>query len=328
MNSPLPGLRFLRRDEDPPRMRRVQLLIRLARELRADLAAISQEWGPAGRRDLARAMLAYHVRMMTGRFGDAAGTGRLRRIRLRPGCAGGRAAAKADCYFRPTASDLHVLREVFVHQAYDYPYQDIVGPVRRVLDLGSNIGASCMYFGLRFPQAELVCVEPVRENVVVLERNAHSNRLPWRIEAMAVAATAGEADLYANRWWASSSTSITVAQARTALPHRPESILADRVAQVTATTVDDLLDRVGWDSVDIVKMDIEGAECEVLLEVAPRWLKRTGALVVDIHSKYVPRDRIIARLDDYGLRPAADRGPHAAVFIRSAPRSIEAGGGR
>jgi FkbM family methyltransferase len=325
VKPPLFSLRFLRRDEDPPRIGRVHLLIRLARELRADLTAISEEWGPVARRDLARVVLAYHARLLTGRFGDASGTGRLHRIRLRPGYAGELAAAEADFYFRATASDLHVLREVFVHQAYDYPYQDIVGPVRRVLDLGSNIGASCMYFGLRFPKAALVCVEPVRENVVVLERNAHSNRLPWRIEAIAIAATTGKADLYANRWWASSSTSVTVAQARTALPHRPESLLAGRVAQVAAITVDDLLDRVGWDSVDIVKVDIEGAEREILLEAAPHWLKRTGALVIDIHSKYVPRDRIVARLDDYGLRPAANRGPHAAVFIRSASRSGEAG---
>ena len=143
---------------------------------------------------------------------------------------------------------------------------------------------------------------------------------------MAVAATAGEADLYASRWWASSSTTTTVAQARAALAHRPESFLADRVARVAATTVDDLLDRVGWDTVNIVKMDIEGAEQEVLLEATPRWLKRTGALVLDIHSKYVPRDPIITRLEEYGLRPAADHGPHAAVFIRFGPRSAEDAG--
>jgi len=312
-------------------MRRVRLLVRLARELRADLAAISPEWGPIGRRGLARAVLAYHARLVTGRFGDAAGSAGmvgLRRIRLRPRHADGGTTAGADCYFRPTASDLHVLREVFVHRAYDYPYQDVVGPVRRVLDLGSNIGVSCMYFSLRFPQAELVCVEPVPENVSVLEHNAQSNRLPWRIEAVAVAAAVGEADLYASRWWASSSTTKTVAQARTALPHRPESFLASWVDQVPATTVDDLLDRAGWDTVDIVKMDIEGAEREVLLDVAPRWLKRVEALVLDIHAKYVPRDLIIARLADYGLRPAAGHGPHAAVFVRSAPRAVEGDGER
>lgn len=309
-------------------MRRVRLLVRLARELRADLAAISPEWGPAGRRGLARAVLAYHARLVTGRFGDAADTGRLRRIRLRPCHADGGATIGADCYFRPTASDLHVLREVFVHRVYDYPYLDVVGSVRRVLDLGSNIGVSCLYFNLRFPQAELVCVEPVPENVRVLTHNARSNRLPWRIEAMAVGAAAGEADLYASRWWASCSTTKTVAEARTALPHRPESFLGGWVTQVPATTVDDLLDRAGWDTVDIVKMDVEGAEREVLLDVAPRWLKRAEALVVDIHAKYIPRDRIVARLADYGFRPAADHGPHAAVFVRSASRAVEGEGDR
>jgi FkbM family methyltransferase len=309
-------------------MRRLQLLVRLARELWADLAAVSPEWGPASRLDLARAVLAYHARLVTGRFGDTAGLERLRRIRLRPRQTDGAAVADADCYFRPTASDLHVLREVFVHRAYAYPYQDVVGPVRRVLDLGSNIGVSCMYFSLRFPRAELVCVEPVPENVSVLKHNAQSNRMPWRVEAVAVAATAGEADLYANRWWASSSTNRTVAKARTALSHRPESFLTNQVARVAATTVDQLLDRVGWDTVDIVKMDIEGAEREVLLDVAPSWLKRTGALVLDIHSKYVPRDLIVARLEEYGLRSAADHGPHAAVFTRCAPRSAEGEGER
>lgn len=321
MTAPAHRLRHLHRDEDPPQAGPARLLARLARELAADLIAIGSQWGPAGRLGLTRAVLAYHTRLATGRLGGGAGPARLRRIRLRPRPAGAGRTAAADCYFRPTASDLHVLREVFVHRAYEYPYEDVIGPVRRVLDLGSNIGVSGLYFSLRFPEAELVCVEPVEQNVAVLRHNARANRLPWRIEAVAVAAAAGRTELYASRWWASSSTTKAVAEARRALPHRPESVLGGQVAQVPTATVDDLLARAGWDTVDVVKMDIEGAEREVLLDVAPHWLERTGVLVLDIHAKYVPRDRIVATLAEYGLHPAADHGAHASVFIRAVPRT-------
>jgi hypothetical protein len=243
------------------------LLRRQAREAVADLAMVRRDWDPATTRALSRPVLTYHLRKVAG-LADA---DRLRLVPLRHG------DVRLDALARRALSDLFVLREVFVHQIYRYPYERY-GPVRRVLDLGSNIGMSPLYFSLRYPGAEVVCVEPVAENVIMLRRQAARNRdLRWRIEPVAVAGWAGPATL----------------------------------------TVGDLLDRAGWDRVDVVKMDIAGAEEGVLLDATPDWLHRVGALALDIHAPYVGRAAIVTRLAEYGFRAAAPDGPHPAIFARS-----------
>jgi len=228
---------------------------------------VRRDWDPATTRALSRPLLAYHLRMVSG----LADTDRLRLVPLRYG------NVRLDVLARQALGDLFLLREIFVHQIYRYPYERY-GPVRRVLDLGSNIGMSPLYFSLRYPDAEVVCVEPVAENVTMLRRQAARNRdLRWRIEPVAVAGRAGPATL----------------------------------------TVGDLLDRAGWDRVDVLKMDIEGAEESVLLDATPDWLHRVGALALDIHGTYVSREAIVTRLAEYGFRAAARDGPHSAIFARS-----------
>jgi FkbM family methyltransferase len=303
-------LRYLRRDEDPGNTPGYTLLRRQACEAWTDLAMVGLDWQDGSARALRRAVFAYHLRMAAGRAGSDRPGEPLRVVPLRRG------DVRLDALARFTLSDLFVLREIFVHQVYRYPYER-GGPVRRVLDLGSNIGMSPLYFSLHYPGAEVMCVEPVAGNVGLLRRQTARNRgLRWRIEPVAVAARSGETTLFPNGWSASSSTTPRVARTRAAQAHRPESRLARPPVTVPTLSVNDLLKRAGWDGADVLKMDIEGAEEGVLLDGAPDWLHRVRTLAVDIHAKYVSRAAILARLAEYGFRPAAQAGPHSAIFSR------------
>jgi FkbM family methyltransferase len=297
-------VRYLRRDEDPPGIGPARLLARAVRELASDVRRAVRDWDPVTGAGLAATMARYHWSLALGRNG-----GERRTFRIRWHGTEIRGACRTDL------SDLFVLREVFVHRIYEFPYERHVGPVRRVLDLGSNAGFSPLYFSLVCPGAEIACVEPVGANVELVRENAARNRLPWTVHQAAVAATPGEVTLYSSGWWASSSTTKEVAQARAASQHRPERQLGGTEETVRAVTVPDLLDELGWDTVDVVKMDIEGAERDVLLDGDTSWLDRVGVLVLDIHAKYVPRERIVARLAGHGFTPAAEAGAHSAVFL-------------
>jgi FkbM family methyltransferase len=74
---------------------------------------------------------------------------------------------------------------------------------------------------------------------------------------------------------------------------REFGFVVEEVAQPTARsmrgyTVDELLDSAGAERVDILKIDIEGAEREVFSGQVDRWLGRVGVLVLETHDRLRP----------------------------------------
>lgn len=216
--------------------------------------------------------------------------------------------------FRRNQSDLYILRENFVQGIYDFPYEDVVPRVRSIVDLGANIGLTSLYFQARFPDAHIVCVEPVQENVRMIHRNARNNRFDWTVETAAIQAQPGTVVLYPNEWWSSSTVTEHVATARQTKEGRLETLYKLPPEEVEAIPVDALLDRNHLETVDILKMDIEGAEDQVIAG-APAWLGRVRVLIIEIHDKYVDRARITGVLTGAGFRQVAGRSGPTDVFI-------------
>ena len=57
---------------------------------------------------------------------------------------------------------------------------------------------------------------------------------------------------------------------------------------VPAMSVVDILRKTGWPGLDILKMDIEGAEKEVFEEKSGAWLSKVQVLLVELHEDYRP----------------------------------------
>jgi len=148
-------------------------------------------------------------------------------------------------------SDLHVARETFGDEVYGLP----VGfRPRTIVDLGANIGASVLWFHRRFPDAQIHAVEPDRRSLEKLRRNIAT--LPGvTIHHAAVAGESGERTFYeARRGWESS---LLAATAR-----------GGQASTVSALTLPGLIQRcVGGERVDLLKLDVEGAEWEILPKV-------------------------------------------------------------
>jgi FkbM family methyltransferase len=162
-------------------------------------------------------------------------------------------------------SDFDVLSEVFVERVYAFGLP--AAAPRVILDLGAHIGASVLFFHERFPDARIVALEPDPGTFERLRRNVGG--LPGvELRHAAVAPQDGPVPFFPSRQgWVSSLTGD-----------------GDSVT-VEGCTLAGLLRELG--SVDLLKIDVEGAEREVLAGAA---LGEVGTIIGEYHGTPDPSD--------------------------------------
>lgn len=186
---------------------------------------------------------------------------------------------------------------VFCRQEYAVP-----ADARCIVDLGANWGAFTLYAAGRAPAARIFSIEPHPDEHPRLLRNVAANGLDGRVTVWqhAVAGAGG------TRWMdadpAHPSPSRGIHPAATDAPP-PASV------QVQAVTLAEVLDRAraaaGVQRIDLVKMDVEGAEHEVLPHLPPEALAAVDAWQMEYHPNG-PRAPLFAALRRAGLRLLRD----------------------
>jgi len=174
---------------------------------------------------------------------------------------------KEPFWLRPDTTDLDVFRQVIMGGELE---MEILPAPRRIVDGGANIGFASRVFAHRWPAAQIVAVELEAGNVEALRKNCEM--LP-QIQVR-----------HAALWGDRGTVGIDPGEFG-ALGFRASDAAAG--ARVPAVPLDELFDELGWDTVDLVKIDIEGAEREVLSS-APRWIDRVTHLVVELHDRFAP----------------------------------------
>lgn len=221
--------------------------------------------------------------------------GRVVRMRLRP--LGGRTVL-----LRPSTSDVDTVWGTFAG-LYHRPPDEVDGAgVRLIWDLGSNIGLTMADLALRHPQARVIGVELDPENAAL----ARSNTSPWsdRCEVVEAAVWPEDGHLhYVRLPGATSGHYVTSA----ALDADPAVTLAHSVSPQS------LLALSGPDAtVDYVKVDIEGAEAELLRERTD-WAQRVRSMKVEVHAPYTVEE-CRSDLDALGFQTRADPRQAACVI--------------
>jgi FkbM family methyltransferase len=165
----------------------------------------------------------------------------------------------------PPATDLETAMEVFFCRAYRSPRPLPAERVRKIVDLGANVGYSIVYFSRAFPHALIEAFEPHPEYVRQATRHVEVNGLEDRVTIHAAAAGNRSCRMF-----------LLDAENRSTLvsrggPGRFEVDVVDWLATAETTPI------------DFLKMDIEGAEYTILFD--PRFARRNVAnLVVEWHE--------------------------------------------
>jgi FkbM family methyltransferase len=179
-------------------------------------------------------------------------------------------------FFVADASELEVLREVFLEREYelDLPREPAV-----ILDLGSNIGAAIAFFHVRHPGARIVGLEPDPSAFARLHANVAGLEKVTVLRVAAAAADDRRSFYPATETWLSSL--------------RPPAGGRDSI-EVEARALDSLLAELGIEHVDLLKIDVEGAEEEVLPGFAG--LASVGGVVGEIHADVVGDPEALVQL--------------------------------
>jgi FkbM family methyltransferase len=151
---------------------------------------------------------------------------------------------------------------------------------KTIVDAGAYVGDTAAYFLSRFAEARVFALEPNPESYRLALQNlsAYGDRVI--VSPLAL--------------WESEGTVRFVGE-------QTGASIAEEGIEVRTTTVEAILDGLGVDRIDLMKMDIEGAELTVLNSGVGGWLRAVQVLLLETHGRDI-EDQAISLLEREGYR--------------------------
>jgi FkbM family methyltransferase len=179
--------------------------------------------------------------------------------------------------------------------------------VEFIVDVGANHGDFAMAASKLFPSAKCLLIEPHPDLLQGLEKRAKIVKYPWIIEPTALAAKSGTQDFY----YFPDNHAIG-----SLLP--PSADYLEKVKprgqckKITCptTTLDEVCSKHAFARVDLLKMDVEGAELDVL-EGAAVIIKKTSHIILEFSlirrekSTHQALATFLGQIDALGFRLVA-----------------------
>jgi FkbM family methyltransferase len=159
-----------------------------------------------------------------------------------------------------------------VIEVYHGEYERPIGwdRLRLVLDVGAHVGAFVCWAASRAPTARIVAFEPEPRNFGDLEGNVLRNNLEGRVELVNAAAASVDGEVALHVHGGDRQLSSVVAKAGEAVP-------------VRCINLDQYIRTSLQDPIDLLKMDVEGAEWEILSSLRDDTWARVSRVVVEVH---------------------------------------------
>ena len=172
-------------------------------------------------------------------------------------------------YLRIDTSDFCAYRDVLIFRTkcYDPAIPSFVP--KTIVDAGAHVGMASISFALKYPGARVIAIEPEPSNFAALVRNTAPYKMITPIQA-ALWSQDGEVALGPSN----------------AHPKGAFQIVRNGSQKVRAITVETAMREAGIDSIDLLKVDIEGAEVEVF-ETCP-WIANVQVIAIELHDRIRP----------------------------------------
>jgi FkbM family methyltransferase len=199
--------------------------------------------------------------------------------------------------FRRNTIDLTIMRQVFTLKECIVPLDRAP---RFIIDAGANVGYSSLLFANAYPDAKVMAIEPEASNLALLRENCREYQQIIPVDGAL--------------WPRSASLSIDVG----AKYHDSFRVVeaSGENAIVRAYSVPELMALGGSDRVDVLKLDIEGAEKDLFEADVSPWISRVDVILVELHDRF--RSGCTAAVEGAirdRVRRREDRGEYAVFYL-------------
>lgn len=203
---------------------------------------------------------------------------------------------KVPVLVRLGTSDIGAFNKIFLRKEYDIPLQ--LNP-RLIIDGGANVGYASVFFANKYPRARIIAVEPEESNYRLLKENtsAYPNITPVK----------------GALWYKETTLNIKSLPVDSKWDFKVEGADSKGGGQVKSFVLDKLSNH---EQIDILKLDIEGAEKEVFSQNYEIWLDKVKVIIVELHDHFKSgcSESLHSATDGYGFRESK-KGEHV-ILVR------------
>lgn len=180
-------------------------------------------------------------------------------------------SSQSPLLLRKGTPDVKVFEQVFVDRLHEV---ESVADPQLIVDGGAHIGCVTVFLARKFPRATILAIEPDSENFELLRRNvaAYSNVISIRAALWSEPAVLAVRNPNAQSW---------EFQMHQASP--------DDLDKVVGLSVAEILRWTEASRIDLLKLDIEGAERELFaVPGCEPWIEHVRQLHIELHDRMTP----------------------------------------
>jgi FkbM family methyltransferase len=162
-----------------------------------------------------------------------------------------------------------------------------------IIDAGANVGFASLYFSKSFPRSTIISIEPDRSNFNALQCNIEKNKLTQCVFPLNGGIWGKTCKLnLANSFRDGREWSLNL-----------EETKANEQGMIDAFSLEDLMKKYTFATIDFLKIDIEGGEKNLFdyWSIDHSVLKRVKFLAIEIHDEMADRSQITSVLKQSGF---------------------------
>lgn len=175
---------------------------------------------------------------------------------------------KYPIFLRGKTSDCYAFFQVITSRGYKL-FADFKPEI--IIDCGANIGLTTIFFKKNYPQAQIIAIEPEKSNFDLLRKNT---------------ALYNDVICLQNGIWDKSCYLKVIDEHAEKWAFRVEESIEK--TDICAISINDIIKSYNLKFIDVLKIDIEGAEKQIFTNGFKEWLPLVKVLMIELHDSTNP----------------------------------------
>ena len=188
-------------------------------------------------------------------------------------------------FLRKNTKDYETFDEIFIANIYNLPLP--IQP-KTIIDGGANIGLATRFFKMKYPDANVVTIEIDKENLEMVAKNTTGLA---QVEIIKKGLYNKKAFFKVEDPFGATNSFVI------------KEVSEQDDFDIESVTIQEIITANNWESVDILKLDIEGAEKQLFESNYQSWLPKVQVILIETHDRMIPQCSItvMKALDEFGF---------------------------